>query len=147
MSRLGDSCSPSSTEPGQHRPSPFTIDAILSEGIGSRRPSSSSPVGENPPCRPPWTPLNDAAALLKTPPPTAKNGTTPHRECVCVCVCVFVFVCVCARACVCLHACVRVCRMVRGGRTNDKYCTRDLCACGASIYWMRSWVQSQNVSR
>lgn len=77
MSRLGGSCSPGSTGPGQHRPSPFTIDAILSEDIGPRRPSSSSPVGENPPCRPPWTPLNDAAALLKTPP-TAKNGTMPQ---------------------------------------------------------------------
>ena len=90
MSRLGGSCSPTSTELGQHRPSPFTIDAILSEDIGPRKPSSS-PIVENPPCRPPWSPLN---ALLKTPP--AKNGTASQRElCVCVCVCVCVFVCVC----------------------------------------------------
>ena len=109
MSRLGGSCSPGSTGPGQHRPSPFTIDAILSEDIGPRRPSSSSPVGENPPCRPPWTPLNDAAALLKTPP-TAKNGTMPQRECMCVCVCVCVHVCVCVCLyAVCASACGRAC--------------------------------------
>ena len=133
MSRLGGSCSPNSTELGQHRPSPFTIDAILSEDIGPRK-LASSPVVENPPSRPPWAPLNDPAALLRTPP--AKNSTTAQRECNLD----IDIECLCLRTCVNVRVCVYVCSVLLA---YECVCVRMRQSIGWSINVHRDW----NVSR